>query len=155
MLCEEVAAVGGDARSRGPWPAVVLCLLGIGVVGAGIAYALHMSADLGSARRVLPAAQSAGVSVNDQRSVAITPGREVIGAITAVGDAAITVRSAPDGGTVVLRTGPTTQVTTTHGSTLSDLEVGDVVMIQVSADGKSALAIYAGQISVAGSPSVG
>ncbi|TWS20594.1 hypothetical protein FK529_04425 [Tsukamurella asaccharolytica] len=147
--------MGGDARSRGPWPVVLLCLLGIGIVGAGLAYALHMSAELGSARRTLPAAQSAGISVNDQRSVAITPGREVIGAITSVGGTAITVRSAPDGATVVLSTGPTTQVTTTHGSTLSDLEVGDVVMIQVSADGKSALAIYAGQISVAGSPSVG
>ncbi|TWS22595.1 hypothetical protein FK268_19255 [Tsukamurella sputi] len=147
--------MGGDSRARGPWPAVLLCLLGIGVVGAGIAYALQMSADLGSTRRVLPAAQSAGVSVSDQRSVAITPGREVIGAVTSLRDGAITVRSAPDGGTVVLHTGPTTQVTTTHGNTLSDLAVGDVVMIQVSADGKAALAIYAGQISVAGTPSVG
>ncbi len=147
--------MGSEARARGPWPAVLLCLLGIGVVGAGIAYALHVSSDLGSSRRVLPAAQSAGVSVNDQRSVAITPGREVIGAVVTVDDAAITVRSAPGGGTVALRTGPTTQVTTTHGNTLSDLAVGDVVMIQVSADGKSALAIYAGQISVAGTPSVG
>lgn len=147
--------IGGETRSRGPWPAVLLCLLGIGVVGAGIAYALHMSADLGAERRVAPAAQSAGGTVSDQRTVAITPGREVIGAITTLGDGAITVRSAPDGGSVVLRTGPSTQVTTTHGSTLADLDVGDVVMIQVSADGKSALAIYAGQISVAGGPSVG
>ncbi len=147
--------MGGRARSRGPWPAVILCLLGIGVVGAGIAYALHLSADLGSARRIVPAAQSAGVSVSEQKTVAITPGREVIGAVTEVGDEAITVRSAPSGGTVVLRTGPTTQVTTTHGNTLDDLEVGDVVMIQVSADGRSALAIYSGQISIAGTPSVG
>ncbi|BDD80761.1 hypothetical protein TPB0596_05240 [Tsukamurella pulmonis] len=146
--------MGGGARARGPWPAVILCLLGIGVVGAGLAYALHVSSDLGS-RRIQPAAQSAGVSVSDQRSVAITPGREVIGAVLSLDEKAITVRSAPDGGTVVLRTDTDTQVTTTHGNTLSDLAVGDVVIIQVSTDGKSALAIYAGQISVAGTPSVG
>ncbi|MET9328992.1 hypothetical protein [Tsukamurella sp. NPDC003166] len=151
----EVVAVGGDARSRSPWPAVLLCLLGIGVVGAGIAYALHVSSELGGSRRVLPAAQSAGVPVSDPKTVAITPGREVIGAVLTVGDDAITVRSAPGGQTVALKTGPTTQVTTTHGSRLTDIEVGDVVMIQVSADGRAALAIYSGQISVAGTPSVG
>lgn len=147
--------MGGNARTRGPWPAVLLCLLGIGVVGAGIAYALHVSSELGSSRRVVPAAQSAGVTVNDQKTVSITPGREVIGAVLSVDDEAISVRSAPGGRTVVLKTGPSTQVTTTHGSRLGDIEVGDVVMIQVSADGRAALAIYAGQISVAGTPSVG
>lgn len=145
----------GDARPRGPWPAIILCLLGIGVVGVGIAYSLHVSSELGNSRRVLPAVQSTGVPVNDRTTVAITPGREVIGAIESVGASAITVRSAPGGRTVVLKTGEGTQVTTTHGSRLTDLEVGDVVMIQVSADGTSALAIYAGQISVAGTPSVG
>lgn len=147
--------MGGGGRARSPWPAVLLCLLGIGVVGAGIAYALHVSAEVGNSRRILPAAQSPGAPVNDQKTVAITPGREVIGAVLTVEDDTITVRSAPGGRTVELATGPNTQVTTTHGSRLSDLEVGDVVMIQVSADGKAALAIYAGQISVAGTPSVG
>lgn len=147
--------MGGGGRARSPWPAVLLCLLGIGVVGAGIAYALHVSAEVGNSRRILPAAQSPGAPVNEQKTVAITPGREVIGAVLTVDDDIITVRSAPGGRTVELATGPNTQVTTTHGNRLSDLEVGDVVMIQVSADGKAALAIYAGQISVAGTPSVG
>ncbi|WP_019201110.1 hypothetical protein [Tsukamurella sp. 1534] len=143
-------------RSRSPWLVTILCLLGIGVVGAGLAYSIHISSELGDSRRTSPVGKSAGVPVNDQRTgVPITPGREVIGAITTVDRGAITVRSAPDGGTVVLRTGPATQVTTTHGSTLSDLEVGDVVIIQVSADGGSAQAIYAGQISIAGTPSGG
>ncbi|GAB3131301.1 hypothetical protein GCM10027289_17280 [Tsukamurella serpentis] len=147
--------MGGDARTRSSWPAVLLSLLGIGLVGAGIAYALHVSSEVGSDRRVLPAAQSAGTPVHEQKTVAITPGREVIGAVLAVEASSITVRSAPGGSTVRLSTGPDTQVTTTHGSKLSDIEVGDVVMIQVSADGGAALAIYAGQISIAGTPSVG
>ena len=41
------------------------------------------------------------VSVSDQRSVAITPGREVIGAVLSLDEKAITVRSAPDGGTAL------------------------------------------------------
>ncbi|CAM3999475.1 MULTISPECIES: hypothetical protein [Tsukamurella] len=145
-----------EPRSRGPWLATILSLIGIGVVGAGIAYSLHISSELGSVRRAAPAASSAGVPVNQKVSgVAITPGREVIGAILSIDSSVVKVRSAPGGNTVELRTGPETQVTTTHGGKLTDLKVGDVVMIQVSADGSSALAIYAGQISVAGTPSVG
>lgn len=89
--------MGGGGRARSPWPAVLLCLLGIGVVGAGIAYALHVSAEVGNSRRILPAAQSPGAPVNDQKTVAITPGREVIGAVLTVEDDTITVRSAPGG----------------------------------------------------------
>jgi hypothetical protein len=148
--------MGGEKRSRGPWLATILSLLGIGVVGVGLAYSLHASSELGNARRVSAGPSSAGAPVNQKVSgVAITPGREVIGAILDVDRAIIKVRSAPGGETVELRTGPSTQVTTTHGGRLSDLKVGDVVIIQVSADGASALAIYAGQISVAGTPSVG
>ncbi|ADG77142.1 hypothetical protein TPAU25S_02397 [Tsukamurella paurometabola] len=148
--------MGGETRSRGPWLATVLSLLGIGVVGAGLAYSLHIASELGSVRRDAAPAVSSGVPVNQKVSgVAITPGREVIGAILSIDASALTVSSAPGGNTVDLRTDENTQVTTTHGSKLTDLKVGDVVIIQVSADGETALAIYAGQISVAGTPSVG
>ncbi|MDF0530975.1 hypothetical protein P0W64_16085 [Tsukamurella sp. 8F] len=136
-----------------PWLATLMCLLGVGIVGSGIAWALHTTGQAHQA--VQPSAmQDDGTPVSRHvRGVAITPGREVVGSISRIEDGEIAVQSHPGGSSVPLKTSGRTQVTTTHGSTLSDLHVGDVVICEVSADGATALAIYSGQISVAGTGS--
>ncbi|GAA4398248.1 hypothetical protein [Tsukamurella soli] len=141
---------------RRPWLATLLCLLGVGVVGAGVAWAIY---EIGQPRQ---SAQQAEMVQNDgtpvsrpMRGVAITPGREVVGSISSISDGGIGVLSRPGGDSTELRTTPDTQVTTTHGSSLKDLSVGDVVIVEVSADGSTALAIFSGQISVASADSAG
>jgi hypothetical protein len=138
----------------GPWVTTVLCLLGIVVAGGGLAYALHESSRIGERHAK---STGYGTTVSQPLSgIAITPGRELVGSITSIDHGVIVIRAGAAGAaTTELKTTEQTRVSTARGDGLSDLSVGDVVMVEVSADGGTALVILAGQISVAGEPTPG
>lgn len=142
-----------DRPARGPWMTTVLCLVGIVVAGSGLAYALYQSGRIGKPD-VTQVAGANGTTVSRPLSgITITPGRELVGSITEIGPGRLVIRSGVAGATTTaLRTSDATRVATAHGTGLDDLAVGDVVMVEVSADGGSAVVILAGQISVAGPP---
>ena len=145
-----------ERPSSSPWLTTVLCLVGILVAGGGLAFALHQSSRIGE-RHVVKGFNVNGTTVSQSLSgVSIAPGQELFGSITRIEPGRIVIRAGGAGAaTTELKTGIHTRVSTTHGDQLSDLAVGDVVMVEISADGSSAMVILAGQISVAGPPTPG